>query len=65
MGNIEPEVQAAVTLQHMPIQGWMVAFQSAFKRWIADYSHMTRSLKSIIVHIRYFTNSNRAMRMDG
>lgn len=38
MGHIEPVLQAAVTLQHMFVQGWIVAFKSAFKHSISDHS---------------------------
>lgn len=38
MGHIEPVLQAAVALQHMSIQGWIVAFRSAFKDGISDHS---------------------------
>lgn len=38
MGHIQPVLQAAVTLQHMSIQGWIAAFRSALKHWIADHT---------------------------
>lgn len=38
MGHIEPVLQAVVTLQHMFVQGYIVAFKSAFKHTISDHS---------------------------